>query len=144
MRLALDTNVWLDWLVFDDPAIIPLKSANSDRLVQIAVNAGCLEELGRVLAYPDFELNAHTRDALISQVRNCTCLAETRLRAKLPRCTDPDDQKFLELARDAQVEWLLTRDKALLGLAGKRNDRAAFKIGTPEQWTVAFESIKPR
>ena len=24
LRLVLDTNVWLDWLVFDDPAVAPL------------------------------------------------------------------------------------------------------------------------
>ena len=27
MRLVLDTNVWLDWLIFDDPAIAPLRTA---------------------------------------------------------------------------------------------------------------------
>ena len=27
MRLVLDTNVWIDWLVFDDPSIAPLKAA---------------------------------------------------------------------------------------------------------------------
>ena len=49
MRLVLDTNIWLDWLVFNDPAVMPLKSARSDGLVRIAINSAGLEELGRIL-----------------------------------------------------------------------------------------------
>ena len=30
-RLVLDTNVWLDWLVFGEPALAPLKAAIADR-----------------------------------------------------------------------------------------------------------------
>jgi putative PIN family toxin of toxin-antitoxin system len=144
VRLVLDTNIWLDWLVFDDPAVMPLKSARGDGAVRIAINAACLEELGRVLAYPQFELDAGTRNALFTQVRNCTYRVETMLRSPLPRCADPDDQKFLELARDAQADWLITKDKALLSLARKRFDGAGFRIGTPEQWLVAFETVIPQ
>jgi putative PIN family toxin of toxin-antitoxin system len=141
VRIVLDTNIWLDWLVFDDPAVIALKSACSNGAMQIAISADCLEELGRVLAYPEFELDAATRNALFTQVRKCTYRVETMLLSPLPRCTDPHDQKFLELARDAQADWLITKDKALLSLARKRFDDVGFKIGTPEQW---FESVKSR
>lgn len=134
MHIVLDTNVWLDWLVFDDPAVMPLKSARGDGAVRIAINAACLEELGRVLAYPEFELGATARNALFTEVRNCTYRVDTKLLSPVPRCADPDDQKFLELARDAQAEWLLTKDKALLSLAKKRFEGAGFKIGTPQQW----------
>jgi len=144
MRLVLDTNIWLDWLVFDDSVVMPLKSACGEGLVRIAINAACLEELGRVLAYLEFKLDAATRNVLFTQVRNCTYRVETMLLSPLPRCADPDDQKFLELARDAQADWLITKDKALLSLAKKRFDGAGFKIGTPEQWLVTFESVKPR
>ena len=144
MRLVLDTNIWLDWLVFGDPAVMPLKSACGEGVVRIAINAACLEELGRVLAYPEFELDAATRNVLFTQVRNGTYRAETMLLSPLPRCTDPDDQKFLELARDAQADWLITKDKALLSLARKRFAGAGFKIGTPEDWAAAFECVIPR
>ena len=134
MRIVLDTNIWLDWLVFNDPAVIPLKSARSDGLVRIAINSAGLEELGRVLAYAEFKLDAAARSALFTQVRNCTYRADTVLISPLPRCADPNDQKFLELARDAQADWLITKDKALLRLAKKRFSAVAFRIGTPEQW----------
>ncbi len=144
MRLVLDTNIWLDWLVFDDPAVMPLKSARDDGTVRIAINAACLEELGRILAYPKFELDAATRNALFTQVRNCTFRVDTKLLSPLPRCTDPDDQKFLELARDAKADWLITKDKALLDVAKKRFHGAGFRIGTTEIWAGAFESAIPR
>jgi len=38
VRLVLDTNVWLDWLVFDDPSVAGMRAA-------------CEAELARVLAY---------------------------------------------------------------------------------------------
>jgi len=144
MRIVLDTNIWLDWLVFNDPAVMPLKAACSDGAVRIAINAACLEELGRVLAYPEFELDAATRNALFTQVRNCTYRVETRLLSPLPRCTDPDDQKFLELARDARADWLITKDKAVLSLARKRWEVVGFRIGTPEHWTAESESVIPQ
>ena len=137
-------NIWLDWLVFDDPTVMPLKSACGDGLVRIAINAACLDEFGRVLAYPEFELDGATGNALLTEVRNCTYRVETMLLSPLPRCPDPDDQKFLELARDAQADWLITKDKALLSLARKRFDGAGFKIGTLEQWLLVFESVIPR
>lgn len=141
MRLVLDTNIWLDWLVFDDPGIKPLKSAYGDGGVQIAINAACLEELGRVLVYPEFELDAATRNMLFTDVRNCTYRVDKVLLSPLPRCADPDDQKFLELARNAQADWLITKDKALLILARKRFAGAGFRIGTPEHWTAECESL---
>ena len=37
-------------------------------------------------------------------------------RAALPKCSDPDDQKLLELAYAARADCLVTRDQALLAL----------------------------
>ncbi|MCE2659465.1 MAG: PIN domain-containing protein [Rubrivivax sp.] len=35
------------------------------------------------------------------------------------RCSDPDDQKFIDLALSGRAQWLLTRDKAVLRLRGR-------------------------
>ena len=40
LRLVLDTNVWLDWLVFDDPGIAPLKLAVRTGAACVFINAG--------------------------------------------------------------------------------------------------------
>jgi predicted nucleic acid-binding protein len=53
----------------------------------------------------------------------------------LPRCRDRDDQKFLELAFAAKASVLLTRDKALLRLAGRTRRRCGFDIVAPRDWS---------
>jgi putative PIN family toxin of toxin-antitoxin system len=132
-RLVLDTQVWLDWLTFDDPSVVPLKDAQAQGRLEIYIDAAAEAELARVLAYP---LRKTVADASLQKTR----LAEARRlsrrrsreladadRASLPRCSDPDDQKFLELAAAVQAHALVTKDRALLELAR----RAPFRIVPP-------------
>ena len=56
---------------------------------------------------------------------------------RLPVCTDRDDQKFLEIARDAEAQVLITKDKALLKLARRTAREGLFKIMLPEAWLKA-------
>jgi putative PIN family toxin of toxin-antitoxin system len=135
MRLVLDTNVWIDWLVFGDPLIAPLKAAKLKGRVEIAVDAACLAELTAVLAYPHFKLDEAQRETRLAEAERCTVRHAAMARPiTLPRCSDPDDQKFLELARDVQADWLITKDKALLGIRRNKLAAAGFRIGTPLQW----------
>jgi predicted nucleic acid-binding protein len=53
---------------------------------------------------------------------------------RLPVCTDRDDQKFLEIARDADAAILITKDKALLKLAKKTVREGLYRIMTPDAW----------
>jgi putative PIN family toxin of toxin-antitoxin system len=122
-RVVLDTNIWLDWLVFNDSSIAYLKLSFEERRTEIFIDAACEAELERVLAY---DLARHTLDA----AAQAACLAECRRIARriddavpeaerklLPRCVDVDDQKFLELALAARADVLLTKDHKLLELA---------------------------
>lgn len=138
--MVLDTNIWLDWLVFDDLSVAPLKQAQPAGRVQIVINAACIDELRRVLAYPEFRLDIARQNDLIAQVQSLTFSIDAARAIPLPRCSDPDDQKFLELARDARADWLITRDKALRRLGKKRLQNAGFRVGTPQQWTQATAS----
>ena len=47
------------------------------------------------------------------------------------RCTDPDDQKFIDLALGHRARWLVTRDRAVLKLA-RRARTLGLNIVTPE------------
>ena len=58
----------------------------------------------------------------------------------LPRCDDPDDQKFIELAAACGAKWLVSRDLAVLALRKRTAQAGLFWILTPEQWGVAHSS----
>jgi uncharacterized protein len=143
MRLVLDTNVWLDWLVFDDPSVVPLKEAHAGSIIQIMINEACLDELCAVLAYPQFALDESQRKINLATVLGCTTKFHDPLPVSisvLPRCSDPDDQKFLELARDSHSNWLITKDKALLGLRPSATSMAGFRIATPSHWAESISA----
>ena len=143
MQLVLDTNVWIDWLLFNDPSVAPLKEAHRDGRVRIVVDEACLDELNSVLAYPEFGLDDAQRQIHLAAVDRCVVRPDIRRVARptpLPLCSDPDDQKFLALARDASADWLITRDKALLRLS-RRVKAAGFRVGSPAQWSAASETI---
>jgi len=134
-RLVLDTNVWLDWLVFDDPSVAPLKAAVAAGRAQVFIDAACEAELERVLGYdlgPQCTLDAAGRAACAAECRRVArridALGAPAGRARLPACRDPDDQKFLEAALAAGAAFLLTKDRALLELA---RGTLPFRILTP-------------
>ncbi|MCW5605943.1 MAG: putative toxin-antitoxin system toxin component, PIN family, partial [Burkholderiales bacterium] len=54
----------------------------------------------------------------------------------LPVCKDPDDQKFLELARDCRADFLITKDRDLLVFARRKFQPLPFRIVTPLQFPV--------
>ncbi|MGE5129061.1 MAG: putative toxin-antitoxin system toxin component, PIN family [Sphingomonadaceae bacterium] len=132
LRLVLDTNVWLDWLVFRDACVAPLRAAVESGRAEVCIDAACEEELARVLAYP---LGRTVLDPAAQAVALAECRRVARaaagapLACHLPPCSDPEDQKFLELARDCRADLLVTKDRALLVLAR----HAPFRIVTPSQ-----------
>ena len=137
-KLVLDTNVCLDLFVFNDPRWAALLAAMQSGAVQAITREDCRKEYLVVLHYPHLPLDEASRavaverfDALI------TVVAPAVSGVRLPVCTDKDDQKFLELARDAAVDTLITKDKALLKLARKTVKAGMFQIMVPEKWTPA-------
>jgi putative PIN family toxin of toxin-antitoxin system len=134
-RIVIDTNVCLDLLVFHDPRWAPLLAALEAGTVEAVTRADCRDEYNIVLHYPHLPLDAAARaiaaarfDALI------TVVAPDAQHVRLPICTDRDDQKFLEIARDGGASALITKDKALLKLARKTASAGMFKILLPEAW----------
>jgi uncharacterized protein len=135
VRVVLDTNVLLSLFVFADSRYAPLRErlVNGDLLA--LTDARCLGEFRRVLTYPMFSLDDGAQAAAFDAY---AWLAEIIPQASgeqmtLPDCKDPDDQKFLEVARDGQAAWLVTSDKALLKLARRKRLAHLFRILTPEQ-----------
>jgi putative PIN family toxin of toxin-antitoxin system len=133
--IVIDTNVCLDLFVFRDPRWASLLAALESGAVEAVTRSDCRDEYLIVLHYSHLPLDDSTRpdaaarfDALIRVV------APDSRAVRLPVCTDRDDQKFLEIARDAGAEILVTKDKALLKLARKTAKEGLFRIMTPDLW----------
>lgn len=133
MRVVLDTNTWLDVLLFSDPRCAALAAALDDRRVEAVTSAECREEWLRVLGYPELGLDGTRRLALAGAFDAAnTLIVDVPNVHALPRCRDPDDQKFLELAHHAGAIALFTRDAGLLALAKRFRRDGLFDIREPQ------------
>ena len=133
--LVLDTNVVLDWLVFRNPVCASLAEALEAGRVRWVSTTAMRDELMHVLGrgtlaawQPDLAAidGAHR---LWARMIDATIVPTP---ARL-RCTDPDDQKFIDLAAQLGDAVLLSRDRAVLKVA-RRAREAGFAILTPEAW----------
>ena len=134
MRLVLDTNIVMDMLHFANLHTAPLLAALAAGRHQCFTDEACLAELARVCTYPEFRLDPTAQAALLSRYRQLALRCDTAGEENfpLPRCRDPDDQKFLILAARCQAGLLITRDKLLLKLAHHRRIPPPFGIMTAE------------
>lgn len=137
-RIVIDTNVCLDLFVFHDPRWNTLLADIESGALEVVTRFDCRDEYHVVLHYPHLPLDEASRplsaarfDALVKVVAPAPKLV------RLPVCSDKDDQKFLEVARDASAEILITKDKALLKLARKTAQAGLFRIMLPEAWVKA-------
>lgn len=135
---VLDTNVVLAACHFRDPAVAGVWGAiTSGRLAWIGT-VPMRDELTHVAARlaaspgpprpPDWLADALTHLQL--------CPAPPAVApGAVPRCTDPTDQMFIDLALAAPADWLFSRDRAVRKLAG-RAGRHGVRIVTPDGWAL--------
>lgn len=136
--VVLDTNALLDWLVFGHPACAEWQARLSgDGLAWIATTA-MRDEWQHVLArgvgaaWTPVPERLEAAWASLAQLQ-----APVALPLTVPRCSDLDDQKFIDLAVGAGARWLVTRDRALLKLR-RRLLRFGVEVLTPEGWNSAW------
>ena len=128
----LDTQIWLDWLVFDDPGVRRLQNAVHLGRAEVVIDAACDAELERVLAY-DLGKHSISREAQLAaldQARRLSHRVEAVAMKGLPQCKDPDDQKFIELAAATKADALVTKDRELLRMKG----RLPFRVIAPNEY----------
>jgi len=134
-RIVLDTNVCLDLFVFQDPRRADLLAAIESGAVEAVTRADCRKEFLFVLNYPHLKLTDETRPQSAARFDQLIKLvAPPPSELPLPVCSDREDQKFLELARDAGASILITKDKALLKLAKRLSKAGMFRVIQPEAW----------
>jgi predicted nucleic acid-binding protein len=131
--VVLDTNVLLALWLFRDPVVEPLRAALARGNLRAVRSPATDAEFAEVLCRSDlFDVAAERQAALLADWQ----AASTNLDAigQAPwTCSDPLDQKFLDLAVSAGAAWLITRDRRLLKLA-RQARRQGLAIVTPEEW----------
>ncbi|APA85280.1 putative toxin-antitoxin system toxin component, PIN family [Paraburkholderia sprentiae WSM5005] len=149
LRVVLDSNVWIDILVFDDPHTRPIAAALESGALAALIDARCLAELTYVLDYPQFAQRNVDKAAALAVVARLAQLLEPPAPAEsasdarpLPQCKDRDDQKFLELAHSAKADWLVSKDRALLKLAKRIARDFGFRIAQPAPFVAALGLVQ--
>ena len=127
LRWVVDTNVVIDWLMFHDPYMNPMRERVADgRLVVLTQPAR--DELKRVLAYRQLKLGTDRQHEIYEQYCQRTSLMSLPQGASLknlmmpggfPRCRDRDDEHFIALSYHQKVDALVSRDNAVFGLKSR-------------------------
>ncbi len=117
--IVLDTNIVLDVFVFNDAAALPVRQALEAGELDWLATQAMRDELARVLAYPQivprlafYQLSA---DDVLAAFDRHARLQEVAGKAGVT-CSDPDDQKFIDLAVASQA-LLLSKDRAVISMA---------------------------
>lgn len=129
LRLVLDTNVVLDLFHWANLDAVPIMAALEAGRIECLADARTLDELQRVLTYPQLKLTPEMIAERYARYSALVQLVPCGEAPALPRCKDRDDQKFLELAARAGADILVSKDKALLKLRGRT--KLAFQIVKP-------------
>jgi putative PIN family toxin of toxin-antitoxin system len=136
VSVVIDTNVVLDLLVFGDVAAMTLAAhLHAGRLRPLATPA-MLDELADVLSRPFLADWLADPTEVLRQARALCREVATAPALSAPRCTDPDDQKFVDLAWSWPARWLFSRDRAVLALA-RPAQAHGLGILTPAAWATS-------
>ncbi|SOZ49530.1 conserved hypothetical protein, DUF132 [Cupriavidus taiwanensis] len=147
-RVVLDSNIWVDLLVFHDPHVEPIRAALEAGTIAPVIRADCREELRRVLAYPQFARFEVDIGAALATVDRLASLEAAPPQAdcdalRLPRCKDTDDQKFVELAHFAGAACLVSKDKAVLKLRSRLRRSSGVEVMTPPAFGAWLAALAP-
>ena len=114
--IVLDTNIVLDVFVFNDTVAEPVRQALARNKLDWLATQPMRDELARVLAYPKIaaRLTFYTitfKDVLTKFDQHAR-LVDIAPKASVT-CSDPDDQKFIDLAVQHRA-LLLSKDRAII------------------------------
>jgi len=130
-RVVFDTTVVVSTMLFPDGRLAWIRKAWSSGAAVPVVSRSTVQELIRVLAYPKFKLTAAEREELLGDyLPHAEVCDKQHAGVVLPKCRDPNDQMFIELAAAADADALVTGDADLLAVA----KRFTIPVLTPEQW----------
>ena len=146
MRVVIDTQTLLDWQFFGNPVCQAWPLPGDETGWCWIATAAMRDELAHVLARgfgprwtvpAELVLAFFDRHASLQPARP----APPAL-ARALRCTDPDDQKFVDLAADS-AQWLISRDRAVLKLRRRAFTLTGLRIVAPADWPPGAQLPPP-
>jgi uncharacterized protein len=130
-RVVLDTNVVLSALLYAQTRTAALRRAWHGGLCRPLVSQVTTAELVRALGYPKFNLTPGDQGELLADyLPYCVAVRVPAKPPRTPRCRDPLDVPFLQLALVGKADFLITGDRDLLALTGQ----FLCPILTPGEW----------
>jgi uncharacterized protein len=142
---VIDTNVVLDWLVFGNAEAAELAALVTSGRLRWLTTPAMREELEHVLTRNTLQRWQPRTDRVLGawDEWSQSVPAPPQIVAHGLHCTDPDDQKFIDLAIGSRSSWLFTRDRSLLRLARKAR-RLGVEVLTPCAWRSMTEHKEGR
>jgi putative PIN family toxin of toxin-antitoxin system len=128
LRWVLDTNVVIDWLMFNHPFMDPLRQRVADGRLIVLTHQPALVELKAVLGYRQLKLDGPRQADIYARYVASTqevalpegaSLKNLMMPGNFPRCRDRDDEHFIALAYHQKADALVSRDNAVLGMKSR-------------------------
>jgi putative PIN family toxin of toxin-antitoxin system len=116
VKVVFDTNTIVSALLFTKGQLSWLRHYWSIQNITSLASNATVDELIRVLAYPKFQLEADEINILLAEFVPYVTVVKVTARKNNPRCRDPGDQIFVDLAISGSADVLVTGDKALLAM----------------------------
>lgn len=125
-KIVLDTNIFLSAFIFTGLLAQKIIDLASEKKLQLCTSANLEEEVFRKLS------KLQASDEIVA---NVNLLFKASLaynpQIRITVCRDPKDNFILELAQTCKADYIITRDKDLLDIPGKRWENT--KIVKPEE-----------
>ena len=116
-RVVLDTNILLDLLYFKDPSIKSLQEGIETGLLEVWSCEAIFEEYTDVIGREQFKMSTEEQENLSQAFQKLHEGTFTNPLKSAPfKCSDKDDQIFLDLALSLAPCILISKDKQVLKL----------------------------
>ncbi len=124
LKIVLDTNQFVSGLISKQGASARLLQAWQDNAYILITSREILQEMERVLRYPRINRKYHLTEADIQSVidlveREAIVLSKTGFVDVVKN--DPDDNKFIACALEANADYLVSGDGPLLEIKNIKN-----------------------
>lgn len=138
VRVVVDTNVWLNYLFFNNSTTSQTVRLLFSQEYAVIASDQTLEEARNVLSRDRFDriLPLELRLAFYFEIGELSKIITST--STITICRDSKDNMFLEVALDGKADYLITRDKDLLELAGNTDPHWNFQIVTPRDFLKLF------